>query len=484
MIGSLADRIATAMASSDRGWPAEEIARDFLKLTRSGPATNALVRGLLAPDDRFHETGAGVWSVQLKPRVPILQTPLWLSQVETGADPAIWRLHLRLRDRTQTRAASSTLTPGQPNDWWQIRRDHPNVRLAGYQPALLQRSIGWMERNHALREWESLDLLSWTKIALHQEGVPIPELAQASRMADLAQRWNLGPIRGDAEGALETLARVVEALGQRYPEWTDDDLSRVRREILEPRELDFSRFSFDRNDLDAVPAKSGVYRFRDAAGNLLYVGKAISLVSRVGSYFRSLPNERTKREDLLDALHRFEIETCPSELEALILESRAIRTEQPRWNVQIEVQRPDRFPPEWRWPLIFVPPANDPDRASLLILFGQDRGLLLRLPRDLAGAGVTDSRWLEPLLARYAEAGHDGGLVRDAPEDVRTLPFSHLPLQPQEVWLSLRYYARERDGIGACEGWGDLDQLWRRVRDLVETVPTTTSPEFVPELRR
>ena len=491
MIGSLAERIAEAMTGSDRAWPAEEIAREFLRLTRSGPGTDALVRGVLARDDRFRETSPGLWSIQLKPRIPILRAPFWLSQVESGTDPAAWRLHLRLRDRSQPSPANATLAPDQPEDWWQVRRSLPEARIAAYQPALLQRSIGWMERNHALEEWESIDLLSWTKIALHQEGVALSDLAAASRMPDLARRWGLGPIRADAQGSLDILSCVVDALEQRYPTWTEEDLAKARQEILEPREVDFSKFAFDRNDLQTIPAQSGVYRFRDGEGNLLYVGKAVSLVARVGSYFRSLPRERTKREDLLDLLRRFEIETCPSELEALILESRAIRTEQPRWNVQIEVQRPDRFPPDWRWPLVFVPPSNDRDRASVLILHGPDRGLLLRIPRDLSGAGVSEAEWLEPLVSEpfRSTLASDGmsrgartpGIVGEAApayldEEDRAIPFAHLQLHPQEVWLSLRYYARQRDQIGSCEGWSDVEQLWRRLRHLIEATAASSAP--------
>lgn len=481
MIGSLAERIAEAMASSDRAWSAEEIAREFLKLTRSGPATDALVRGVLTCDARFREVSPGVWSIERKPRVPILRTPFWLSQVESGADPAIWRLHLRLRDRSRSNPSGATLLPDQPNEWWSVRRSFPEARIAAYQPALLQRTIGWMERNHALEEWEAIDLLSWTKIALHEEGVALSELASASRMPDLARRWGLGPIRGDAQGSLDLLASVVDVLEQRYPAWTDDDLAAARQEILEPRAVDFSRFAFDRDDLEAIPAQSGVYRFRDAEDNLLYVGKAVSLAARVGSYFRSLPRERTRREDLLDLLRRFEIETCPSELEALILESRAIRTERPRWNVQIEVQRPDRFPPDWRWPLVFVPPSNDSDRASLLILHGPDRGVLLRVPRDLASAGVGEAPWLESLVSaedRSPRAGDTSSayfVERDG-----AVPFSHLWLHPQEVWISLRYYARQRDRIGHCEGWADIAELWRRLRDLIGSPPAATTPALAP----
>jgi hypothetical protein len=498
MIGSLADRIAAAMSESDRVWSAQEIARDFLKLTRSGPATDALVRGLLAPDRRFQEIAAG-WSVRIAPGVPLFQTPLWLAQVETGADPNIWRLHLRLRDRSQIRPAAYTLAPDRPSEWSQARRSVSGARLAAFQPALVQRSIGWMERTHAIGEWDSIDLLSWTKIALREEGVPADQLGQLARMPELARRWNLGPIRDGSEGALDILASVVDELEQRYPAWTEHDLSRARAEVLEPRPVDFSRFAFTRSDIDALPTGSGVYRFWDSAGRLLYAGKAASLHARVGSYFRSLPHERTKREELLDALDRFEVQTCPSELEALILESRAIRDENPRWNVQVAVHRPERFPPDWRWPLVFVPPSNDSNRATVLLVQGRDRGILLRLPRDPgAWPGALDGRWLEPLcgspetngLQETNPAPEPNGLQETnpapetnglqgtgsagpgngAPVSDLELPFSHLWLHREEVWLSLRYYARQRDLVDSCDGWASSDELWQRLRALVESV--------------
>ncbi len=51
------------------------------------------------------------------------------------------------------------------------------------------------------------------------------------------------------------------------------------------------------------------------------------------------------------------------------------------------------------------------------------------------------------------------------------IPFDHMQLEPQEVWLAVRYYARQRDHIGTCEGLADLDQLWGRLRELIQTSP-------------
>src|SRR5207248_5186774 len=73
-----------------------------------------------------------------------------------------------------------------------------------------------------------------------------------------------------------------------------------------------------------APTSPGVYLFRDAHDEVLYVGRARDLRARLRSYFRS-DRQRPAVEAALAALERIEWRTCGSELEAALEELRLIR---------------------------------------------------------------------------------------------------------------------------------------------------------------
>lgn len=79
-----------------------------------------------------------------------------------------------------------------------------------------------------------------------------------------------------------------------------------------------------------LPRAPGVYRFLDAGGRTLYVGKATDLRARVRSYFSS--DERRKVAQLLRETVRIEHQVCRSTLEAEVLELRLIHELAPRFN--------------------------------------------------------------------------------------------------------------------------------------------------------
>ena len=83
---------------------------------------------------------------------------------------------------------------------------------------------------------------------------------------------------------------------------------------------------------DGLPRKGGVYLFRDARDEVLYVGKATNLRSRVRSYFST--DERRKVTQLLRETHRIDHQVCRNGLEAAVLELRLIHQHLPRFNRQ------------------------------------------------------------------------------------------------------------------------------------------------------
>ena len=85
--------------------------------------------------------------------------------------------------------------------------------------------------------------------------------------------------------------------------------------------------------LQYLPSKPGVYIYRDMAGEVIYVGKAVSLKNRVRSYFQSGANLTPKVRAMVPKIADLEYIVTDSEVEALILESNLIKEHRPRYNV-------------------------------------------------------------------------------------------------------------------------------------------------------
>jgi excinuclease ABC subunit C len=87
-----------------------------------------------------------------------------------------------------------------------------------------------------------------------------------------------------------------------------------------------------RSFVEGLPARPGVYRMLDAKNEILYVGKARSLKSRVGSYFQA-SNVQPKVQALVSRTHHMEVTITNSDTEALLLEFNLIKKHRPRFNV-------------------------------------------------------------------------------------------------------------------------------------------------------
>jgi DNA polymerase-3 subunit epsilon len=136
----------------------------------------------------------------------------------------------------------------------------------------------------------------------------------------------------DAEATAEILLALIGLAQERGAETVADlcDLAATRaRRAHAKRSLAFG-----------APQRPGVYLFRDAHDQVLYVGRARDLRARLRSYFRS-ERQRPAVEAALAALERVEWRVLGSELEAALEELRLIRELRPPANARSV--RPDRY---------------------------------------------------------------------------------------------------------------------------------------------
>jgi excinuclease ABC subunit C len=98
--------------------------------------------------------------------------------------------------------------------------------------------------------------------------------------------------------------------------------------------------------IPTLPRRTGVYLMKDGAGEVVYVGKATDLRSRVRSYFHASASHSPKVQALVREIADLDFIVTDSELEALILEANLIKEHRPRYNV--------RFKDDKRYPYIKV----------------------------------------------------------------------------------------------------------------------------------
>src|SRR4051812_39836612 len=120
-------------------------------------------------------------------------------------------------------------------------------------------------------------------------------------------------------------------------------------------------------NLKNLPHSPGVYLMRDNTGQILYVGKAIDLCKRVGSYFSGKDLISAKISALVPSIHHVDYIPTASERDALLVERSLIRQIKPYFNT---MWRDDKSYPYVKislqedCPEIFLPRQRKNDGAT------------------------------------------------------------------------------------------------------------------------
>ncbi|WP_234735490.1 excinuclease ABC subunit UvrC [Tellurirhabdus bombi] len=88
-----------------------------------------------------------------------------------------------------------------------------------------------------------------------------------------------------------------------------------------------------KKELVKIPHEPGVYRYFDASGEVIYVGKAKDLRNRVSSYFVKSNQHDRKTLKLVSQIRKIEFTIVHTEFDALLLENQLIKRFQPRYNI-------------------------------------------------------------------------------------------------------------------------------------------------------
>ncbi|NJD91905.1 MAG: excinuclease ABC subunit C, partial [Geobacter sp.] len=88
-------------------------------------------------------------------------------------------------------------------------------------------------------------------------------------------------------------------------------------------------------DIKHFPAAPGVYLMKDDTGRIIYVGKALNLRKRVGSYFTKSSDGRYQSRFLMQRVVKIDWLATDTEKEALLLENSLIKEHRPRYNLSL-----------------------------------------------------------------------------------------------------------------------------------------------------
>jgi excinuclease ABC subunit C len=197
----------------------------------------------------------------------------------------------------------------------------------------------------------------------------------------------------------------------------------------------------------SVPDAPGSYQFRDAAGRIIYVGKAMSLRSRLSSYFQDPVHLHPRTAQMVERAASVEWIVVGSDVEAIMLEYNLIKAHRPRFNIRLVDDK--------SYPYLAVTVGDQWPRATVM-----------------RGAKRRDTRYFGPYAHAYAIRETLDLLLRSFP--IRTCSDAKLR-RHQLLGRPCLLYHIERCS-GPCVGAVGPEEYGRLVTELMEFLDGDTKP--------
>jgi len=138
---------------------------------------------------------------------------------------------------------------------------------------------------------------------------------------------------GDAEATSLVLRRFLSQLAFEHELESVDELLRFQhRSYRTVRSVPDHIEEIRKEILPQVPEAPGVYTLQNSSGTPLYIGKAKCLPDRLRSHFTAVESSGARKRKMLEKVRTVDWTATNTELEAILLESRRIKAEKPRYN--------------------------------------------------------------------------------------------------------------------------------------------------------
>ncbi len=197
----------------------------------------------------------------------------------------------------------------------------------------------------------------------------------------------------------------------------------------------------------SVPDAPGSYQFRDETGRIIYVGKALSLRSRLSSYFQDPVHLHPRTAQMVERATSVEWIVVASDVEAIMLEYNLIKTHRPRFNIRLVDDK--------SYPYLAVTVGDEWPKATVM-----------------RGAKRKDTRYFGPYAHAYAIRETLDLLLRSFP--VRTCSDAKLR-RHQLLGRPCLLYHIERCS-GPCVGAIGPEEYGMLVAELMEFLDGDTKP--------
>lgn len=188
--------------------------------------------------------------------------------------------------------------------------------------------------------YEHLDTAKLARRVLHRDEAPNCKLATLAQLFRATTTPNHRAL-ADAHATVDVLHGLIARLGN-LGVHSLEELSTFSAQVTPAQRR-------KRHLADALPALPGVYLFKDAKGEVLYVGKSRNLRTRVRTYFTA-SEMRTRMAEMVGIAEQVDPVVCSTPLEAEVRELRLIAEHRPRYN------RRSKFPERAVWLKLTVEP--------------------------------------------------------------------------------------------------------------------------------